>query len=64
MYFGTTDGKEVHKPDICSYCNLDTGGQHQQNCPMVQGYKFLGTENAKLAEDLFPVDIDDWPSWN
>ena len=30
---------------------------------MAQGYKSLNAENAKLAEDLFPVDIDDWPSW-
>ncbi len=30
---------------------------------MAQGYKSLNDENAKLAEDLFPVDIDDWPNW-
>ena len=30
---------------------------------MAQGYKSLNAENVKLAEDLFPVDIDDWPSW-
>jgi len=30
---------------------------------MAKGYKSLYAENAKLAEDLFPVDIDDWPSW-
>ena len=61
MYFSTTDGKETCKPDMCAHCNLSTGGQHQQNCPMVRGYELLGIENAKLAEDLFPVDIDRWP---
>lgn len=30
---------------------------------MAQGYKSLNDENAKLAEDLFPIDIDNWPDW-
>lgn len=30
---------------------------------MAQGYKSLNDENAKLAEELFAVDIDDWPNW-
>ncbi len=30
---------------------------------MAQGYKSLKAENLKLAEDLFPVDIEDWPVW-
>jgi hypothetical protein len=30
---------------------------------MAQGYKLLNAENVKLAEDLFSVDSDDWPSW-
>ena len=30
---------------------------------MAQGYKSLNAENAKLAEDLFPVDIEVWSSW-
>ena len=64
MYFTTTDGKNIHKPDICAYCTLDTAGEHQMSCPMAQGYKSLNAENVKLAEDLFPVDIEDWPSWD
>ena len=64
MYFATTDGKEVHKFDMCSYCNLNTGGEHQADCLMAQGYKLLNAENTKLAEELFPVDIEDWPSWD
>ncbi len=30
---------------------------------MTQGYKSMNAENMRLAEDLFPVDIDIWPSW-
>jgi len=30
---------------------------------MAEGYKSLNDENVKFAEDLFPVDIDDWPGW-
>jgi len=57
MYFKTADGKEVHKFDMCSHCNLDTSGEHQKSCLMAQGYKLLSAENAKLAEDLFPTRI-------
>ena len=64
MYSITADGKEIIVPGMCSHCNLDTGGRHQTNCPMVQGYKSLNVENVKLAEELFPVDIEDWPSWD
>ena len=63
MYFTTTDGKNVHKPDMCSHCNLDTAGNHQKSCVMAQGYKIMSAENVKLAEDLFPVGIIDWPDW-
>ncbi|HNP92147.1 hypothetical protein, partial [Macellibacteroides fermentans] len=30
---------------------------------MAQGYKALKKENKALAEELFPVDVDDWPNW-
>ena len=61
MYFGTTDGKELIEFDMCSLCDLDTSGTHQKNCLMAQEYKLLNAENAELAEELFPVDIEDWP---
>ena len=64
MDFKTTGGEEIHKFDTCACCNIDAGGEHQKDCLMAQGYKALNAENAKLAEDLFPVDIDDWPSWD
>ena len=64
MYFGTTDGKDVNKWDVCASCKLSTGGEHERNCPMAQGYKLRNAENAKLTEDLFLVGIEDWPSWD
>jgi hypothetical protein len=30
---------------------------------MAQGYQALNKENLELAEELFPVDIDEWPDW-
>jgi len=30
---------------------------------MAKGYKALKKENCDLAEELFPVDIDEWPDW-
>jgi len=36
MILTTTDGKEYISPDMCGYCDLDTGGAHQVNCPCYQ----------------------------
>ena len=64
MYFTTTDGREVCQSDMCTYCNLDTSGEHQKDCPMTKGYRAISAENTKLAENLFPMDIESWPSWD
>ena len=26
--------EEVRQPDMCAHCNLNTGGEHQENCPL------------------------------
>lgn len=33
MHFSFSDGREVFKPDMCGYCQLNTGGQHEVKCP-------------------------------
>jgi len=33
MKVSTTDGREYWIPDFCPYCNLDTGGSHEAECP-------------------------------
>lgn len=33
MRITTTDGKVYDRPDMCGYCEMTTGGQHQWNCP-------------------------------
>ena len=34
MHFSTSDGKECDVPDMCGFCDMDTGGNHQPNCPL------------------------------
>jgi len=29
-----TDGRIYYIPDYCPYCQLDTAGNHEVNCPM------------------------------
>lgn len=36
MRFSTTDGRVWDVPDMCSYCQLDTAGNHQPHCPLSQ----------------------------
>ena len=26
--------EEVRQPDMCAHCSLNTGGEHQKNCPL------------------------------
>ena len=26
--------EQIRQPDICAHCNLNTGGEHQENCPL------------------------------
>ena len=32
MYYSFSDGTTFDIPDMCGYCELTTGGQHQWNC--------------------------------
>ena len=34
MYFSFSDGREIFKADMCGYCQLNTGGEHEENCPL------------------------------
>ena len=36
MRITTTDGRVYERPDMCGYCSMDTGGNHQFNCPCYQ----------------------------
>ena len=36
MRITTTDGQEYTMPDMCGYCNMDTAGNHEMNCPCRQ----------------------------
>ena len=34
MYFSLTDGREIFTADMCGYCQLNTGGEHEKDCPL------------------------------
>jgi len=34
MFISTTDGKQYYLPDMCSYCPMDTAGNHTIGCPL------------------------------
>ncbi len=38
MEFTMTDGKKYTAADQCSFCRIDTAGNHESNCPMY-GYR-------------------------
>ena len=33
MYFSFSDGREIFKADMCGCCQLNTGGEHEKDCP-------------------------------
>lgn len=47
----TTDGKPIKPILTCSFCSLDTGGNHADNCPAMKKREFFRTskEIAKLT---------------
>jgi len=34
MYFSLSNGREFFKADMCGYCQLSTGGEHEKDCPL------------------------------
>ena len=53
MSFTTIDSnrEDDRQPDMCAHCNLNTGGEHQGNCPLgkrLQGKnRYEGKETGK-----------------
>ena len=45
MHFSTTDGGKWDISDMCAYCSMTTGGQHEAQCPysriLKEGYQKL-----------------------
>jgi len=34
MHFSTSDGKQWDVPEMCAHCQLNTGGEHEKDCPL------------------------------
>jgi hypothetical protein len=55
MYFSFSDGREILKADMCDHCQLSTGGEHEEGCPL----KYRRVEIApeiKSAVRIFRID--------
>jgi hypothetical protein len=50
MHYTKTNGEVVFVPDQCSFCNMNTAGQHEYKCPLYtpNNIKF----HPKYLEDL------------
>jgi len=74
MRITTTDGQKYILPDMCIYCQMTTGGEHQLNCPLYGqptlwdfGQHYIGGEIRKLSyPDTIAINkllIDRHPEW-
>lgn len=60
-----TAGESVYHYDMCAYCSLDTAGQHEPDCPLMQalvtglpvGESYIDFVKRKQKE------IDEHPEW-
>ena len=52
MSFAAIDSnrEEVRQPDMCAHCNIDTGGEHQGNCPL--GRRLQRKEGIEIPDKL------------
>jgi len=39
--------EEVRQPDMCAHCNINTGGEHQGNCPL--GRRLQGKSGCSIG---------------
>lgn len=51
MYFSFTDGREVFKAELCAHCQLNTAGEHEENCPYIS--------RERTAKRRFELKIED-----
>jgi len=42
--------EQIRQPDMCAHCNIDTGGEHQGNCPL--GRRLQGKEGIEIPDKL------------
>ena len=41
MRITTTDGQEHDIPDMCAYCEMNSGGEHKPDCPLYKTHSTL-----------------------
>jgi len=57
MKISTTDGNEYWYPDFCPYCNLDTAGNHEFDCPMTKIDIDFQVKMQKLSREFIDWDM-------
>lgn len=61
MQYGTV-GNPIIVYDMCAYCHLDTGGNHQHWCPCYQPP--ISKETYAEFGARLKVEIERHPEWN
>lgn len=54
--------------DMCGYCEMNTGGQHEAHCPlfkqqMKEGYQEMAEINIEIAKEFLPIALENYPMW-
>jgi len=55
MYFSFSDGREIFKTDMCAHCQLNTGGEHEKNCPLFNHIIAKGDIFGKININYFDI---------
>ena len=57
MRYSLTDGSVIDIPEMCSCCNMTTGGQHESHCPLSDVREAKDTEQEYLikGKDAFKI---------
>ena len=68
----TTDGIVYEQPDMCAYCRITTGGEHEKGCPCDSSNTHLLSEEEEtnmLTKITINTAFDFWDNeidniWN
>jgi hypothetical protein len=58
MKFSFTDGKEIMVPDMCGFCLMGTGGQHELNCLLNKADEIIVNTRVRYFSDVHPKDAE------
>ena len=64
MKFSTTDGQVYDVANMCAFCNMDTGGNHQPFCPCYQPLQtYVPQVKTNILFELTEQGLADIKAW-